>query len=136
MKLARQYHLLRGNADKHVVVSRARSFHGASLGALSLSGVPMRRAPFAPYLLGEPQMLPAYCYRCPLGLPYPACDWPARRTSSGSIAEVGADADLGVHRRADRRRRGARHDAAARLLRAHPRDLRRSTTSSSSPTRS
>jgi adenosylmethionine-8-amino-7-oxononanoate aminotransferase len=91
VKLARQYHLLRGRPDKHVVVSRARSYHGASLGALSLSGVPTRRAPFTPYLLGEPQMLPAYCYRCPLGSDYPACDVGCATDLERVIDEVGAE---------------------------------------------
>ena len=31
IKLARQYHLLRGKTDKHIVLSRARSYHGNTL---------------------------------------------------------------------------------------------------------
>jgi adenosylmethionine-8-amino-7-oxononanoate aminotransferase len=91
VKLARQYHLLRGNPSKHVIVSRSRSFHGASLAALSFSGVPMRRLPFAPYLLGEPQMMPCYCYRCPVGLTYPSCALHCATDLERVIAEVGAD---------------------------------------------
>jgi adenosylmethionine-8-amino-7-oxononanoate aminotransferase len=74
VKLARQHHLIHGRDSKHVVVSRRRSFHGASLGALSLSGVPLRREPFRPYLLQEPEMVESYCYRCPLGKSYPSCE--------------------------------------------------------------
>ena len=91
VKLARQYHLLRGNDAKHVVVSRARSFHGASLGALALSGVPLRRAPFAPYLHSEPQMAESYCYRCPFGRTYPGCELACATDLERVIADIGAD---------------------------------------------
>jgi adenosylmethionine-8-amino-7-oxononanoate aminotransferase len=91
VKLARQYHLLRGRASKHVVVSRARSYHGASLGALSLSGVPNRRDPYQPYLLSEPQMVEAYCYRCPLGLSYPGCAIDCATDLERVVDEIGAE---------------------------------------------
>jgi adenosylmethionine-8-amino-7-oxononanoate aminotransferase len=67
VKLARQYHLLRGNGDKHLVVSRARSYHGATLFALSLSGVPARQAPYAPYMRTDPKIAAPYVYRSELG---------------------------------------------------------------------
>jgi adenosylmethionine-8-amino-7-oxononanoate aminotransferase len=91
MKLARQYHLLRGRDSKHIVVSRARSYHGTSIGALSLSGVPPRREPFQPFLLQEPQMVPAYCYRCPFGLSYPGCGLACADDLDRVVAELGAD---------------------------------------------
>ena len=46
IKLARQYHLLRGNGDKHIVLSRRRSYHGNTIGALTLSGYEARRRPY------------------------------------------------------------------------------------------
>jgi adenosylmethionine-8-amino-7-oxononanoate aminotransferase len=67
VKLARQYHVLRGNREKQVVVSRARSYHGATLFALSLSGVPARQAPYAPYMRSDPKISAPYVYRSELG---------------------------------------------------------------------
>ena len=54
IKLARQYHLLTGNPEKTRVVARWNSYHGSTLGALSLTGQPRRREPFEPYLLDFP----------------------------------------------------------------------------------
>lgn len=73
IKLARHYHLVRGNAGKHRVVARRHSYHGSSLGALSLTGATPRRAPYEPLLLDFPHVSPPNCYRCPLDLAYPAC---------------------------------------------------------------
>ncbi len=73
VKLARHYHLVRGNAGKHRVVARKHSYHGSSLGALSLTGAAPRRAPYEPLLLDFPHVSPPNCYRCPLDLSYPAC---------------------------------------------------------------
>ncbi len=64
IKIARQYHLQRGNKQKHLVISRWRSYHGATLGALSLTGMPWLRASYAPMLLDFPHIAPCYPYRC------------------------------------------------------------------------
>jgi adenosylmethionine-8-amino-7-oxononanoate aminotransferase len=67
IKLARQYHLLNGKSQKSKVIARWHGYHGASLGALSLTGHVRRREPFEPLLLPFPHIDPAYCYRCPFG---------------------------------------------------------------------
>lgn len=67
IKLARQYHLACGRPGKYKVISRRVSYHGATLGALALSGQVARRRAFAPMLLPAPTAAPAYCYRCPFG---------------------------------------------------------------------
>ena len=74
LKLARQYFLERGEAQRFRVVSRWHSYHGSTLGALSVSGNVRRRTPFAPLLHEWGHIDPCYCYRCPLGLAYPACN--------------------------------------------------------------
>lgn len=63
IKLARQYWLSQGRADKHIVVSRNQSYHGNTVGALSLSGSPGRRKIFAPMLHDWPRVDPCYAYR-------------------------------------------------------------------------
>jgi adenosylmethionine-8-amino-7-oxononanoate aminotransferase len=73
LKLARQYHVERGNTGKHKVVSRWHSYHGNTIGALSMSGTPSRRRLYSPYLLDFPHIAPCYCFRCPYNLTYPSC---------------------------------------------------------------
>ncbi len=67
VKLARSYHLLNGHEGRVQVVSRWNSYHGSSLGALSLTGHSRRRQQFAPYLFESPKIDPPYCFRCALG---------------------------------------------------------------------
>src|ERR1700721_3340318 len=45
LKMARQYHLECDQPQRVRVVSRVQSYHGNTLGALSVSGNPARRAP-------------------------------------------------------------------------------------------
>ncbi len=73
MKLARQYHVERGKAGKYRIISRWISYHGNTIGALSMSGRTAWRWEFAPYLQNFPKIHPPYCYRCPYGKTYPSC---------------------------------------------------------------
>ena len=63
IKLVRQYWLAKGQENKHLIVSRHQSYHGNTLGALSLSGNPGRRDMFAPLLHDWPKIAPCYAYR-------------------------------------------------------------------------
>ena len=65
-KLARQYFVERGQAQKYKAISRWQSFHGVSLATLSLSGRTSWRQIYAPLLLPSPKIAPPYEYRCPL----------------------------------------------------------------------
>lgn len=73
LKICRQYFLERGEPERAQFVSRSQSYHGATLGALALSGNVKRRAPFLPLLHDGSHIVPCYCYRCPLDLHYPQC---------------------------------------------------------------
>ncbi len=73
MKLARQYHVERGKAGKYRIISRWTSYHGNTIGALSMSGRTAWRGEFVPYLQHFPKIHPPYCYRCPYGKTYPSC---------------------------------------------------------------
>ena len=64
LKVARQYHLVRGNAQKQQVIARWRGYHGATMGALSLTGVFGLRKPFTPWLADFPHIASCYPYRC------------------------------------------------------------------------
>jgi taurine--2-oxoglutarate transaminase len=65
IKIARLY------TRKTKLVSRYRSYHGASSGAIALTGDPRTQ-----YAVGMPGVVRApdcYCYRCPFGKEYPGC---------------------------------------------------------------
>jgi adenosylmethionine-8-amino-7-oxononanoate aminotransferase len=65
IKLCRQYHFENSQVQKHKVISRTISYHGATLGALSMTGHHFRRGAFIPLLRSYPRIPPPYCYRCP-----------------------------------------------------------------------
>jgi len=55
------------------VITRQRSYHGASTAALAYSGDTRAWAQSDP-AVGVVRALPPYCYRCPFGQTYPSCD--------------------------------------------------------------
>ena len=66
IKLARQYHVARGERRRHKIIARWPSFHGSSIGALAISGRPTLRADFEPLLPASPFVPAPYPYRCRL----------------------------------------------------------------------
>ena len=64
IKFARQYWKLVGRPSKHKVLSRYLSYHGTSIGALSLTGVPAIRQPFEPLMPGAVKVQTPYRFRC------------------------------------------------------------------------
>ena len=52
IKLARQYHYSMGEGQRHKVISRKIAYHGTTMGALSVTGIPYFKAPFEPLLQG------------------------------------------------------------------------------------
>ena len=91
IKLARQFHLLQGRGSRHRVLSRRRSYHGATLFALGVGGVPARQGPYTPYLTTTPKQVECYPYRCPFGEGHPCCDLACADDLERVIGEVGAD---------------------------------------------
>ena len=63
LKLARQYFLERGESGRHLFISRRQSYHGNTLGALSVGGNQWRRAQFRPLLMASHHISPCYPYR-------------------------------------------------------------------------
>jgi adenosylmethionine-8-amino-7-oxononanoate aminotransferase len=123
VKLARAYHLARGEQERHKVIGRSVSYHGNTLGALSLSGRPTLQAPYLPLLSATPRAAAPFCYHCPLELEYPSCALAcAGRSRSGDRAGRGAY-DRRLHRGADPGRFGRGGGAARRLHPARARDL-------------
>jgi len=63
LKLARQYFLERGEPSRRRFIARRQSYHGNTLGALSVGGNLWRRAPFDPLLAEASHVAPCYPYR-------------------------------------------------------------------------
>ena len=68
LKVALQYFDARGLRAKRRLISRHRSYHGNTLGALSISGYAERRAPFEGSLLDVSFVSAANAYRPPAGV--------------------------------------------------------------------
>jgi len=66
VKFARSY------TGRHKILSRYRSYHGATAGALTLTGNPFR-LPMEPLISGVVHILDPYCYRCPFGWTKDTC---------------------------------------------------------------
>jgi adenosylmethionine-8-amino-7-oxononanoate aminotransferase len=64
LKLARQYQVEIGESNRYQVVSRQQSYHGATLGALSVSGNRRRREMYLPMIKEFAHIGFPYCYRC------------------------------------------------------------------------
>ena len=74
MKIAIQYWQEQGNFTKNKILSRWMSYHGITIGALSMSGHIGRRERFVPLLEDWPCVSAPYCYRCPYNTSHPECN--------------------------------------------------------------
>ena len=83
LKVARAYHLARGETDRWIVFSRWGSYHGNTLGALDLSGRKPLRRPYEGWLGRFRHVSAAYPYRA--GLP--------GANSLGSAEELASELD-------------------------------------------
>jgi adenosylmethionine-8-amino-7-oxononanoate aminotransferase len=63
MKMARQYFVETGEPQRSHFIARRQSYHGNTLGALSVGGNQWRREPFAPILIPATHVSPCYPYR-------------------------------------------------------------------------
>jgi adenosylmethionine-8-amino-7-oxononanoate aminotransferase len=91
LKLARQFHRQSGNPNKFKVISRYESYHGATMGSLSATGVKRRKVMFEPLLTGFIHIFPPKCFRCPYGLEYPSCKILCARILGDVIEMEGAE---------------------------------------------
>ena len=64
LKLSRQYQVEIGQTTRHQVISRGQSYHGSTLGALSVSGNKRRREIYLPMVREFAHVGFPYCYRC------------------------------------------------------------------------
>ena len=96
VKLVRQFYLESGQSQRWRVVARWHSYHGNTLGALSLTGRIGMRRPYLPLLIDFPHFPPPYCYRCPFGLVYPKCEIECAKVLERVIQMEGPETISGV----------------------------------------
>ena len=63
LKMARQYFLETGEPERTKFIARRQSYHGNTLGALSVGGNVWRREPFEAMLMDAKHIQPCYSYR-------------------------------------------------------------------------
>jgi adenosylmethionine-8-amino-7-oxononanoate aminotransferase len=107
IKLARQFQIETGQNDLYRVLSRRQSYHGSTLGAMSVSGNVARRAPYEPLLAEWGHIAPCFCYHCPFEKTFPQCELAcasdlqihldrSKRTAAAFIFEPVVGATLGA----------------------------------------
>ena len=73
LKMSFQFWQQTGKPTKRQFVSLGGAYHGETLGALSLSGLPLYREVFAPLMLDTVAVRGPECVRCPHGLDRATC---------------------------------------------------------------
>lgn len=91
MKIAIQHWQEKGNYQKTKILSRWISYHGITIGALSLSGHKKRRERFRNMLIEQPTVAAPYCYRCPFSKTYPSCQLQCADDLESAIIREGAE---------------------------------------------
>lgn len=91
IKLARQIHLANGRPERFRLVSRWKSYHGLTLGALSAMGRTAFRTPYAPMLQDAVHIPPPYCLRCSYGLEPSTCALRCALALEETIENLGPD---------------------------------------------
>ncbi|MFS0781529.1 aspartate aminotransferase family protein [Bacillus sp. 1P06AnD] len=91
MKIAIQYWQEKGSPKKTKIISRWMSYHGITMGALSMSGHSFRRDRFVQLLESYPSISPPYCYRCPYGKEFPGCGLSCAAELRTMVNRIGKD---------------------------------------------
>src|SRR2546422_2473496 len=87
-KLARQYFRLTGQPGRTKVISRALAYHGTTMGALSITGLPALKAPFEPLVPGAVRVPNTNPYRPPAADPAEAIAAAIEMEGPESVAAV------------------------------------------------
>ena len=94
MKIAKAY------TGRPKIISRWRSYHGATYGAMSITGDP-RRLPNEPGIPGIVRIWDPFCYRCFFDKTYPECNVFCADQIREVIEVEGTEDDCGYHCGAD-----------------------------------
>jgi len=97
IKITRNYHYNKGNGKKVKLISRMGSYHGVTMGALSLNNAKyVSRAAFEPLMPGAIQVPGIDCYRCPFEKEYPESKTFCARHIEDVILAEGPDTVAGI----------------------------------------
>ena len=73
LKMAYQYFVLKGKPEKRKFIALKNSYHGDTLGAVSVGGIDMYHKLYKPLLFEIKQAESPYCYRCPMNCNRETC---------------------------------------------------------------
>jgi hypothetical protein len=90
-KLARQFFRATGQPQRTKVVSRRTAYHGTSMGALSITGIPELQTPFEPLVPGAHKAANTNRYRCRYCATGPVCTLACADDIEEVILREGAD---------------------------------------------
>jgi hypothetical protein len=88
LKVTRQYFVEIGQPQRTRFIARRQSYHGNTLGALSVGGNPARRRQFQPLLLDVAHVSPCYAYR----------DQAPNEPDAAYVARLAAELDATIQR--------------------------------------
>ena len=91
LKLACDYWTSLGLTQKRRFISRWPSYHGSTMGALSMSGNPGRRRPYNEYIKDWPVLEVPFCHHCPYDKKYPECKLFCATYLQKLISRIGAN---------------------------------------------
>jgi len=94
LKMARQYALTQGQAQRFKVISRYPSYHGSTLGALAITGYAPMTAPFDPMMKSMPKIPAPRAYLDGLDMGDPATGLYYANMLEAKILEEGAETVL------------------------------------------
>ena len=91
LKICRQHYWHTGQKGRHIFISRSPSYHGSSMGALSMTSYAPLEIPFRPMFQAYPKIPAPSCYRCPYQATYPQCGLECAWALEKTILEQGPE---------------------------------------------
>jgi adenosylmethionine-8-amino-7-oxononanoate aminotransferase len=91
IKFTREVQMTRGESARDLIISRWGSYHGATLGALAVTGKHKMRKSFTPLFRDQPHIPPPYCYRCPFGAKPSTCNLECAQALEEEIVRQGKE---------------------------------------------
>ncbi|MDZ7759848.1 MAG: aminotransferase class III-fold pyridoxal phosphate-dependent enzyme [Desulfovermiculus sp.] len=91
LKICRQHFWHTSQKGRHIFISRTPSYHGASMGALSMTSYAPLEIPFRPMFQAYPKIPAPYCYRCPYHKNHPECGLECAWALEKTILEQGPE---------------------------------------------